>query len=75
MRPQMNMVLQRLICQTECKCYKNINFRGLTFPEYKAIRDYKHKQLCFYDENDNFRIKVESKREMGELTMDNRLSK
>ena len=58
MRPQLQRVLKRLICQTECKCYNNINFRGLTFQEYQALRDNKNKLLCFYDKSNNFRIKI-----------------
>lgn len=66
MRPRLTQVLKRLICQTQqqsqqsqqCKCYNNINFRGVTFEEYKALRDNRHKSLCFYDQNDKFRVKI-----------------
>ena len=69
MRPRLTQVFKRLICQTQqqskqqsqqsqCKCYNNINFRGVTFEEYKALRDNKNKSLCFYDQNDKFRVKI-----------------
>lgn len=68
MRPRLTQVLKRLVCQTQqqsqqsqqsrCKCYNNINFRGVTFEEYKALRDNRHKALCFYDENNKFRVKI-----------------
>ena len=67
MRPRLTQVLKRLICQTQqqsqqsqCKCYNNINFRGVTFEEYKALRDNKNKSLCLYDQNDKFRVKIGS---------------
>ena len=60
MRQILATVLKRLICQNECQCHKKIVFRGLIFEEYLALRDNRKKQICFYDDNHKFRIKVES---------------
>ena len=58
MRPLLPTVLKRLICQHECDCYRRINFRGVTFEEYRAMVANRKMQLCFYDSHGNFRVKT-----------------
>ena len=60
MRQILSSVLKRLICQNECQCHKKIVFRGLIFEEYLALKNHRYHQICFYDKNNKFRIKLES---------------
>ena len=60
MRQLLSSVLKRLICQNECQCHKKIVCRGLIFEEYLALKNHRYHQICFYDENHKFRIKLES---------------
>ena len=58
-----------------CKFHSNEQSRPLLVSKVYFEKYMSSEYQTDIDENDNFRIKVESKREMGELTMDNRLSK
>ena len=49
-------VLKQLICKNECLCKTKINFRGLSFDEYKALQKHRKMQICFYDKHGNFKI-------------------